>query len=205
MTEADALRSVSEFRKDEERKLRSEKKLPGRRDLRTRFRTAMGGTKKSIFWVAERERERRREGGGRGLGGLGTGERERGLITLWFLPNFGGFCRLEMRHHDTCKKNLVCSTIANVKKVRICNMFCFLLKFVGIFLLNKLYWETFEKRCQNHKWNIMCICTNGPIIFRNQHLNVLWFLISTEKSLNQLLGIDYNVMPYIAVRMLCKI
>lgn len=63
MTEEDALRSASEFRKDDERKLRTEKELAAL-NLKTRFKTAMGGSKSQFFFFfgscTERERERGR-------------------------------------------------------------------------------------------------------------------------------------------------
>lgn len=62
MTEEDALRSASEFRKDDERKLRTEKELAAL-NLKTRFKTAMGGSKSQNFFflgAAQSERERGR-------------------------------------------------------------------------------------------------------------------------------------------------
>lgn len=70
MTEEDALRSASEFRKDDERKLRTEKELAAL-NLKTRFKTAMGGSKSQFFfffWELHRARER-----GEGVLCLGTG------------------------------------------------------------------------------------------------------------------------------------
>lgn len=62
MTEEDALMSVSEFRKDDERKLRTEKELAAL-NLKTRFKTAMGGSKSQFFFFGSgRQREREREG-----------------------------------------------------------------------------------------------------------------------------------------------
>lgn len=63
MTEEDALRSVSEFRKDDERKLRTEKELAAL-NLKTRFKTAIGGSKSQIFFFFGELQKKRDTGEG---------------------------------------------------------------------------------------------------------------------------------------------
>lgn len=106
MTEEDALRSASEFRKDDERKLRTEKELAAL-NLKTRFKTAMGGSKSQFFFFFGSCTEREREGKGFYVWGQDGSVKFDSDFYLFRISlearEAGGFWRLEMCH-DTCNK-----------------------------------------------------------------------------------------------------